>query len=116
MCISIKFPLKSSKFSVLVFLSHRFEADAATVGCGEPVVGVPEYPVSLLGETGHHGSHTDFDATMAQIDIEDFHSEDILLRLPPLCASDLQVSTKQIQKSFGSGIAFLVLLTVGLFT
>lgn len=70
------------------------------MGCGEAAVGVPEYPVSLLGEAGHHhGSHADFDATMAQIDIEDFHSEDILLRLPPLCASDLQVSKQEKLKS-----------------
>ena len=37
------------------------------------------------------GTDLEFDATMAHIDMEDFQSQDILLRLPPLCASDLQV-------------------------
>ena len=37
------------------------------------------------------GTDFEFDANMAHIDMEDFHSQDILLRFPPLCASDLQV-------------------------
>ncbi|CAG7733589.1 unnamed protein product, partial [Allacma fusca] len=59
---------------------REFGADGANLSMGN-------FPTPLCIGVG---TDLEFDATMAHIDMEDFHSQDILLRFPPLCASDLQ--------------------------
>lgn len=69
----------------------RFSHDAATT------LGMGNFSTPLCIGVG---TDLEFDATMAHIDMEDFQSQDILLRLPPLCASDLQVRSNYLTNNY----------------